>query len=46
MLKAAETIPLPNLWVSADDARYGAGVVHCRQDATVMHVLLPYRWWK
>jgi len=46
VLKAAETIPLPNLWVSADDARYALARSLPPGCATVMHVLLPDPWWK
>ena len=46
VLKAAENIPLPNLWVSADDARYALARSLPPGCATVMHVLLPDPWWK
>ena len=46
VLKAAETRPLPNLWVSADDARYALARSLPPACASVLHVLLPDPWWK
>lgn len=46
VLKVAENTPLPNLWVSADDARYALARTLPPACATVMHVLLPDPWWK